>query len=123
MNGSKLLVDTNIILYYLQGHDDLTNILTDYALVISFVTELELLSFGKLEPNDSDLINSFLKFVQIIDISKDIKMSTVNIRHATKLKLPDSIILATAVTLDIPFITADRGFSKVKDSRILLFEF
>lgn len=122
MNGNKLLVDTNIVLYYLKGHDDLTNLLTNYSLVISFISELELLSFGKLEPNDNDLINSFLRFVEIVDISKEIKKSTVKIRHTTKLKLPDSVILATAVAYDIPFITADKGFSKVKDSRILLFE-
>jgi len=38
MNGSKLLVDTNIVLYFLQGNDDIARLFSDSALTVSFIT-------------------------------------------------------------------------------------
>jgi predicted nucleic acid-binding protein len=122
MNGSKLLVDTNIVLYFLQGNDDIARLFSDSALTVSFITELELLSFGQISPDDDQVIRSFLQFVRIIDITPEIKSRTIEIRQKSKLKLPDAIIFATAISQDLPFITADMGFSKIKDPRIILYE-
>ncbi len=122
MSGSKLLVDTNIVLYFLKGNDELTRLFSDYALAVSFISELELLSFGQISPEDDKAIRSLLKFVQIIDITPEIKSQTVSIRRKSKLKLPDAIIAATSLSQDLPFITADVGFSKIKDPRIILYE-
>lgn len=122
MNGNKLLVDTNIVLYFLQGNDEIARLFSDYALMVSFITELELLSFGQISPVDDQVIRTFLQFVRIIDITPDIKSQTIEIRRKSKLKLPDAIIVATAISQDLPFITADAGFSKVKDPHIILYE-
>jgi predicted nucleic acid-binding protein len=122
MSGNKLLVDTNIVLYFLQGNDEIERLFSDYALTISFITELELLSFGQISPEDDEVIRSFLQFVRIIDITPEIKSETIEVRRKSKLKLPDAIIVATAISQDLPFITADTGFSRVKDSRIILYE-
>ena len=59
MNGSKLLVDTNIVLYFLQGNDEIARFFSDYELAVSFITELELLSFGQIPMEDDQLIRSF----------------------------------------------------------------
>ena len=48
MSGSRLFVDTNILLYFLQGDREVIEMIADKNLVISFITELELLSFPKL---------------------------------------------------------------------------
>jgi len=42
MNGNKLLLDTNIILYLLDGDNTLVNILEGKIPYVSFITELEL---------------------------------------------------------------------------------
>lgn len=47
MNGNKLLLDTNIILYLLNGDNTLVDILQGKTPYISFITELELFSFKK----------------------------------------------------------------------------
>jgi len=73
-------------------------------------------------PDDNQTIKDFLNYSLIIDIHSDIKSQTVLIRKETKLKLPDSIIAATAISLDIPLLTADRAFSKISDPRIILYE-
>jgi len=39
-----------------------------------------------------------------------------------RLKLPDAIIAATALSMDLPLLTADRAFSKITDSRIILYK-
>jgi predicted nucleic acid-binding protein len=122
MNGSKLLVDTNIVLYFLQGNDEIAKLFTLYKLAVSFITELELLSFGQISPEDDRIIKSFLQFVHIIDINPDIKSQTIKIRRKSGPKLPDAITAANAISKDLPLITADTGFSTVKDPRIILYE-
>ena len=42
MKGKEILVDTNIIIYLLQGNDTLENVLQGKELYVSFITELEL---------------------------------------------------------------------------------
>ncbi len=48
MNGNELFLDTNIILYYLNGDETLIPVLEDKKLFLSFITEMELLSYSKL---------------------------------------------------------------------------
>jgi len=48
MNGSRLLLDTNIILYLLDGDETLRDILEGRQVYVSFVTELELYGFKQL---------------------------------------------------------------------------
>jgi predicted nucleic acid-binding protein len=122
MNGNKLLVDTNIVLYFLKGNLEINQFIAVYNIVISFITELELLSFGTVSPDDEQTIKDFLNYSLIIDINSDIKSHVVKIRKVTNLKLPDAIIAATAISMDLPLLTADRAFSKIKDPRIILYE-
>jgi len=46
MIGNKLFVDTNILIYLLNGDKEITQILEGKQLVISIITELELLATG-----------------------------------------------------------------------------
>ena len=39
-----------------------------------------------------------------------------------ELKLPDSIIVASALYLDIPIISADQGIKKVKEVTLIYYE-
>ena len=43
---------------------------------------------------------------------------TIRIRRTHKVKLPDSIIAATAVTRKLALITADTGFSKIENLQL-----
>jgi len=45
MNGNKLFLDTNIVLYLLNGDETLAELLNEKQLYISVITELELLAF------------------------------------------------------------------------------
>lgn len=48
----------------------------------------------------------------IIDINSEIKKCVIELRKSRKIKLPDAIIAATAMSLNIPFMSADKQLKK-----------
>lgn len=122
MNGVNFLVDTNVCLYLLSGNKTIAEILDGNNLFISFITQLELLSFNNLTENEKSTIHSFTDDCIVIDLNEDIKEFVVILRSKHKIKLPDSIIAATSVYFDIPFITADKGFKKIKELNLLFYQ-
>jgi predicted nucleic acid-binding protein len=66
-------------------------------------------------------VKEFLKECIIVDITEEIKKHTIAIRQKHKVKLPDSIIAATAMFLEIPLFTADKGLSKISNLTIALY--
>lgn len=73
MNGNKLFLDTNILLYLLQGDETLTHSLDNKQFYISFITQLEILSFSNLTKSSEKLINELLSECVIFDINNEIK--------------------------------------------------
>jgi predicted nucleic acid-binding protein len=122
MNGNKLFLDTNILLYLLHGDDTLVEVLDKKQIYISFITELELLSFPGLNKKDLKVVKDLLNECVIIDVNAEIKNLAIDNRKLYKLKLPDSIIAATSLFLDIPLITADSDFKKVEELNLIFYE-
>jgi len=122
MSGINLLTDTNIILYLLGGDKDLVGILSGRIVHLSFINELELLSFPQLSTDDTQIIREFLKETIIIDINESIKANTIHLRTKYNLKLPDAIVAATARFLQIPLLTADKDFKQITEIPILFYE-
>lgn len=122
MSGNKLLLDTNIILYLLNGDDTLVDILDGKQVYVSFITELELYSFKNLLPEEKSKIDTVLSSCSIIDINAGIKSNTIEIRRKYNVKLPDSIIAATAMYFKMPLISADKGFEKIETLNLLTYE-
>ena len=122
MNGNKLFLDSNILLYFLYGDNDVIEIIFDKDVVISFITELELLSFPKLSRDEENNIKELLKNCQLINLNEEIKSLTIELKRKYKLKLPDAIIAATAYYLNLPLITADKQFKQVEELEIILYE-
>ena len=122
MNGNKLFLDSNILLYFLYGDNDVVEIIFDKDVVISFITELELLSFPKLTSDQENNIKELLKNCQLINLNEEIKSLTIELKRKYKLKLPDAIIAATAYYLNLPLITADKQFKQVEELEIILYE-
>jgi predicted nucleic acid-binding protein len=122
MSGNRLCVDTNIILYFLKGDPEVIEMIADKDLVISFITELELLSFPKISPESEVTIKGLLKNCQIIDINPEVKELTIEFRRKSKLKMPDSIVAATALSLKLPLLTADKQFRTIEELQIIMYE-
>ena len=107
MNGNKLFLDTNIILYLLNGDETLAELLNGKQLYISVITELELLAYKGITAKEEKVINEFVSQCKIMTINSAVKQETIRIRKTYNTKLPDSIIIATALYLDFPLITSD----------------
>lgn len=118
MNGDRVLLDTNVVLYLLSGKLKTTQLIEGrYA--ISFVTELELLSYPFVSESEETSIKDFIQNIEIVDLTPEIKQQTIALRKKYKLKLPDAIICATAVCEDASLITFDKSFEKVKELKLL----
>ncbi len=122
MNGNSIFIDTNIILYLLSGDDTIADFLNDKTIFISFVTELELLGYQEINPEELIKIKNLLEDSTIIDINSDIKKIVIEFRKSNKIKLPDAIIAATSYYLNIPFMTSDKNLTKLSKLNILFYE-
>ena len=122
MSGNSFIIDTNIILYILSGNKELAKLINNKEIFVSFITELELLGYKGISKEDKQIITNFLQDCKIIDINKSIKKITLKIKQKDNIKLPDAIIAATANFLNLPLITADKGFKKIQELNLNLFE-
>lgn len=113
MNGSKVVLDTNIVLYLLSGDTTIANFLNGKEIYISVITELELIGYPSITQKELSQIRNFLKDCTIVAINDELKDIYVSIRRKYKLKLGDASVAATALYLDLPFISADKDFDKV----------
>jgi len=68
------------------------------------------------------IINDLLNQCVIIDINDDIKSRTIQLRKKRNLKLPDCIIIASALYLNLPLITSDEDFKKAEEINLILYE-
>lgn len=118
MSGSGLLLDTNAVLQVLGAPKAITG-LAGKVIFISFITELELYSYPALSGHDLKSIDFFMTKARIVDITKDIKEKTIALRKKNKLKLPDAIICATAMSNDIPLVTGDKKLIRIDDITVL----
>ncbi|MDP2061311.1 MAG: type II toxin-antitoxin system VapC family toxin [Flavobacteriaceae bacterium] len=122
MNGNKLFLDTNIILYLLNGDETLAELLNNKQLYISVITELELLAYKGITAKEEKVIKEFVSQCKTVAINSEVKQETIRIRKAYNIKLPDCIIIATALYLDLPLITSDVEFKKVDELTLIHYE-
>lgn len=73
--------------------------------IITVITEIELLCWKSARDEDDLLIYEFIKGAFVIELEQQIKMETVTIRKINRLKLPDSIIAATALVYKLTLLT------------------
>ncbi|MDB5014720.1 MAG: twitching motility protein PilT [Daejeonella sp.] len=122
MSGNSLFVDTNIILYLLSGDSTIADLFNGKSIFISFITQLELLGFKDIEPHELRKIEEFLTEATIVDINSEIKRIVINLRRSYKIKLPDAIVAASSLFLNLPLLTADRQLSKLDEINFVLYE-
>ena len=123
MSGNKLFIDTNIVLYLLNGDQTLAELLHEKQLYISFITELELLAYQGITEGEQKIIEDFVNQCKVITLNNSIKKETIRVRKSYNTKLPDNIIIASALYLDLPLITSDVEFKKVDELILIQYEY
>ena len=122
MSGNKLFLDTNILIYFLGGDDTLATFLNERVIYTSFITQMELLSYSQLTPTEEQAIEQLLSQCVITDMTPEIKTEAIRLRKKYRLKLPDSIVMASAIYHELPLVTSDKDFSKVEELRVIYYE-
>ena len=116
----KYLLDSNIIIYHLNGDESATEFilsnLNDCA--ISQITYIEVLSFD-FEENDFFDVKELLEYFNVIDISKGIAVQCLKNRKIKKIKIPDNLIASTAQVNDLVLVTANTDDFKRIDVKTL----
>jgi predicted nucleic acid-binding protein len=115
MSGEKILIDTNIALYLLDGDATLAKALDQKEIFLSVISEMELLSYPKITEVEIERIKAFVADCNLLELTPSIKDKTITIRRNYNLKLPDAIIAATAIQANISLISADSMFKRIKE--------
>jgi len=116
------LLDTNTVLYFLSGDETIAEFIKDKKVVISIITEMELLSYSKITSKELKVVNGFISEIDVVNITDEIKEVAIRIRRSTRLKLPDCIIAASSISLKIPLITADKEIKNIESLDIIYYE-
>lgn len=103
--GLNFVLDTNAVIYLQQGV--LANPLPRGHYFISVITEIELLSFPTLTPEQLDPLRALIDEVTVVPIDAGVKGATVKLRRANRIRIPDAIVAGTAVALDAELLTND----------------
>jgi predicted nucleic acid-binding protein len=91
----KAILDTNILIDYLSGRKEAEKEISLYSEpAISIITWMEVLVGAEEEELPS--IKNFLSSFQIINLTKDVAEESIHLRKKFRIKLPDSIIWASA---------------------------
>jgi predicted nucleic acid-binding protein len=121
MSGRDIVLDTNILLYFLGGDLKARKFFNEYNPIVSFITELELLSAPEISQNQKMLIHDLLNLTTIIKYSDKHKEDIIKVRSQKKLKLPDAIIASLAITLAVPLATADKALKTIHGLDVLFY--
>jgi predicted nucleic acid-binding protein len=122
MSGNKLFVDTNILIFLLNGDPDITKILDGKELIISVITELELKSYPKISEKELKVIDDLIDECQVINLNQEVKKLAIEIRRTHNLKLPDAIVAASSYYSKLPIFTADKEFEKLEEIDVIIYE-
>ena len=99
------------VLYYLQGRPEWISFIDGTSMTeraASVITRMELLAFRGISPDGEARIRRFLDDLLIIPLNETIENAAIAMRRAARLKLPDAIIAATALTQEATLITGDQ---------------
>ena len=118
--GQKYLLDTNVVIDFMgrklpENAKVFLSEIIDDQINISAINKMELLGFNSVEPN----LIAFVNFSEIYHIDDEVINKTIELRKKYKIKLPDTIIAATAIVND--FILVSHNFKDFQTIQELQF--
>ena len=122
MNGIRIFCDTNPLIYLLDGNREIARFIDGQQIYLSVISELELFGKPNLSFQDNEVIDSLLKGCFVIDINPEIKHIYRELKQKHIIKLPDAIVAATAIYLDLPLLTFDKGFKNVSNLKLIMMD-
>ena len=115
----KYLLDTNIVLGILKEHAKVqaffkSNVLNNPSRFISEVTRMELLAHPHITSDEETAIHAFLVYIETLPINRVVTNRVVQLRRLSPdIKLPDAIIIATALEYHLTLVTCDDNLTSL----------
>ena len=111
------IIDTNILIDYLNGIEKAKEELALYKNpAVSIITWMEIL-IGAVDEAEEANLKSFLGNYHLYELSSEIAENAIKVRQKHKIRLPDAVIWATALTSNSILVTRNtRDFSKNEPS-------
>lgn len=120
MNGK--LVDTNILIYLSKRKLNIGEvIIEDEQLFMSVITYMEVMGFRFEDNYEKEVVQRICDLIPVIDLSQEIVDRVIFIRQKHRIKLPDAIILATAIVSKLELVTANVSDFIDIDSELRIF--
>jgi predicted nucleic acid-binding protein len=110
MNGTNILFDTCAVIKLFNNQYDLPSLginVNKSKLITSVIVRMELMSKRNMTLRELQDVNAFLGRVTVIPLNEAVEQKAIELRRSTKLKLPDSIVVATSIVLDAILLTDD----------------
>lgn len=108
MSGNKALLDSNVIIDLAKGLISAEQIAKQYNyLYTSIISYIETLGYNFSNEREREIIVQILNSIEIENLNKEIADIAIEYRKRKKIKLPDSLVLATAKYLQADLITSD----------------
>ncbi len=114
MNGNRKyamsgkLIDTNILVYLSKKQLDFDKVaVPGEKLFISVITYMEVLGYNFQSNHEKKYIEEICRNLPVMELERKIVETVIQIRQQRKIKLPDAIIVATAIVYKLELITAN----------------
>ena len=111
---NEYLLDTCFILGLFKG-DKTALALMQHAppqnCYISVINRIELLGYHGITPNDEQILTQFLNEMVCLPLSPAVEQKAITIRKRHKIKLADSVVLATALVNGLELLTLDNSLN------------
>lgn len=114
MSGNKYLLDTCFILGFINNNQE---VLKQFGAIdiddcyISTINRIELLGYSSLSQDYEVKIKAILNYIDCLSLDDKVEQQTIQLRKHHKIKLPDAIVLATALTHHCQLLTLDNGLN------------
>jgi predicted nucleic acid-binding protein len=107
--GKEYLLDSNVIIGYLAARIpssgmEIMSALVDQIPHISVISQIEVLRYNDTPENEA-VLNAFITRSVIHSLSPAVVQHTIELCRHSKIKLPDAVIAATALTENFILVT------------------
>ena len=101
------LMDSNVVIDYFGNNlpGNAVSFIDNLPAVISVITRIEILGWYNATPEQLSKLQNFVQQSLVYPITETIIQKTILLRQAHRIKLPDAIVAATALTKNKTLVT------------------